>query len=381
MNTLRMPVDAMIVAALSLSIFARARGADSAEPPTAREVLERAREAMMPPVQFRIRVGGVESTVSQKEIGEQGLAVRTETVAPGFEQTVLVLDGDMYKWTSSNNKGFRVSGFLGGMLAQAQSAAKGASPADGKASPGATVTFKDPTTIDKEECWVVEEILPSGIIDSMLATLGVAGPIPRGTRSAVGKQSGRLVETTQLWRNDDGPENVTRYSDITPNAELSNDLFLPPDNVVFTTANSLQEYARLDNEATLESLKDFHPWDDVKPLEPPPFDAEKGVYVFQPPPGFTTEEYEAELRRLVLEDKAREGNRLPGEPTLDERHEALVKSRVPPSKSEPTVPKLAPVASKRRDRSTMNLTIAINVMLIVCLGWAIYSRWRHFRTR
>ena len=396
MNTLRMPVAAIIVAALSLSIFTGARGADSTEPPTAREVLERAREAMTPPVQFRIRVGGVESTVSQKEIGEQGFAVRTETVAPGFEQTVLVFDGDMYKWTASNKKGYRLTGFLGGMLAKAQSAAKGAAPADGKPSPGATVSFKDPTTIDGEECWVVEEILPSGIIDSMLATLGVAGPIPRGTRSAIGKQSGRLVETTQLWRNDDGPENVTRYSDITPNADLTNDLFLPPDDVVFTTANSLQELARLDNEATLESLKDFHPWDDVKPLERPPFDKEKGVYVFPPPPGFTTEEYQAELRRLVLEDKAREGNRLPGEPTLDERHESLMKSRMPPSKSDPELVGQFHSTQARDEKNSGShpaiesnssgapssrwynnpLFLGFEACVIVYVGWRVYSRWR-----
>ena len=371
MNTLRMPVAAMIVAAISLSIFAGASGADSTEPPTAREVLERAREAMTPPVQYRIRVGDVESIVSQKEIGEQGLAVRTETVAPGFEQIMLVLDGDMYKWTSSNNKGFRVTGFLGGMLAQAQSAAKGVAPADGKASPGATVSFKDPTTIDVEECWVVEEILPSGIIDSMLATLGVAGPIPRGTRSAIGKQSGRLVETTQLWRNDDGPENVTRYSDITPNAELSNELFLPPDDVAFTTVNSIEEYARVDNEATLESLKDFHPWDDVKPLEPPPFDAEKGVYVIPPPPGFTAEEYDAAVSRFVLEDMQREGNRDPGEPTVEERLKALRRSRKPASK--PVLPSAA--ATTDRSRTVISPLILINVGAITFIAWALYRRW------
>lgn len=371
MNTLRMPVAAIIVAALSLSIFTGARGADSTETPTAREVLERAREAMSPPVQYRIRVGGVESTVSQKEIGEQGLAVRTETVAPGFEQTVLVFDGDMYKWTNSNKKGYRLTGFLGGMLAQAQSAAKGAAPADGKASPGATVSFKDPTTIDEEECWVVEEILPSGIIDSMLATLGVAGPIPRGTRSAIGKQSGRLVETTQLWRNDDGPENVTRYSNITPNVDLSNDLFLPPDGVTFKTVNSIEEYSKLETEATLESLKDFHPWDDVKPLEPPPFDAEKGVYVIPPPPGFTAEEYDAAVRRFVLEDMQREGNRDPGEPTVEERLKALRRSRKPASK-----PVLSSaVATTDRSRTVISPLILINVGTITFIAWALYRRW------
>jgi len=403
MNTLRMPVAAIIFAALSLSIFAGAHAADSAEPPTAREVLERAREAMTPPVQFRIRVGGVESTVSQKEIGEQGLAVRTENVAPGFEQTVLVLDGDMYKWTSSNNKGFRVTGFLGGMLAQAQSAAKGAAPADGKASAGATVSFKDPTTIDEEECWVVEEILPSGIIDSMLATLGVAGPIPRGTRSAVGKQSGRLVETTQLWRNDDGPENVTLYSDITPNAELSNDLFLPPDNVTFKTANSIEEYARLEIEATEESLKDFRPGERgprVKhPLDvgPAVFDEATGIHKFPPPPGFTADEFDAELTRLLLEDRQREGNRLPGEPTVRERIKALERSRLSPAQLADLAhfEKPESIATEESARAAQqeaepapsglmhalfnygNLPLLIvNVGAIGTIAWILMSRWR-----
>lgn len=403
MNTLRMPVAAIIVAALSLSIFTGARGADSTETPTAREVLERAREAMSPPVQYRIRVGGVESTVSQKEIGEQGLAVRTETVAPGFEQTVLVFDGDMYKWTNSNKKGYRLTGFLGGMLAQAQSAAKGAAPADGKASPGATVSFKDPTTIDEEECWVVEEILPSGIIDSMLATLGVAGPIPRGTRSAIGKQSGRLVETTQLWRNDDGPENVTRYSNITPNVDLSNDLFLPPDGVTFKTVNSIEEYSKLETEAAVESLKGFRPAEKGLPVKhpllvgPPVFDEATGTHKFPPPPGFTAEEYDTALTRVVLEDMQREGNRLPGEPTLDEKIKALDCSRlsqaqladlayfenpksIATEESARAAPRDAEPAASGLMRALFNYgnlpLLIVNVGAIGTLAWILIGRWR-----
>ncbi|MSR27678.1 MAG: hypothetical protein EXS06_11795 [Planctomycetaceae bacterium] len=316
---------------------------------------------------------------------------------------MLVLDGDMYKWTSSNNKGFRVTGFLGGMLAQAQSAAKGVAPADGKASPGATVSFKDPTTIDGEECWVVEEILPSGIIDSMLATLGVAGPIPRGTRSAVGKQSGRLVETTQLWRNDDGPENVTRYSDITPNTELSNELFLPPDDVAFTTVNSIEEYARLRTEATLESLNEFRPWEKELPIkhplrrDPPVFDEATGAFKFSPPPGFSSEEWNAEFGRLVLEDMQREGNRVPGEPSLRERVMALAKSRLSPSQladlayfeKRGSIPSEAVARDGIRAEEPAaydpmpaffnygNLPILIvNVAAIGTISWILISRWR-----
>jgi len=64
---------------------------------------------------------------------------------------------------------------------------------------------------------------------------------------------------------------------------------------------------------------------------PPVFDEATGAYKFPPPPGFTAEEYDAELTRLVLEDGEREGNRLPGEPTLNERIKALDCSRLSPT--------------------------------------------------
>ena len=141
--------------------------------------------------------------------------------------------------------------------------------------------------------------------------------------------------------------------------------------MTFKTDNSNEEYSKLETEATLESLKDFHPWDDVKPLEPPPFDAEKGVYVIPPPPGFTAEEYDAAVRRFVLEDMQREGNRDPGEPTVEERLKALRRSRKPASK-----PVLSSaVATTDRSRTVISPLILINVGTITFIAWALYRRW------
>jgi hypothetical protein len=70
-----------------------------------------------------------------------------------------------------------------------------------------------------------------------------------------------------------------------------------------------------------------HPLD----VGPAVFDEATGAYKFPPPPGFTAEEFDAELTRLLLEDRQREGNRLPGEPTVRERIHALRRSRLTPA--------------------------------------------------
>ena len=307
----------------------------------------------------------------------------------------------MYRWTAGSNRGFRLTGLLGGMLTPALAATKGAAPANAPEA-AATVNFGEPTTIDGEACWVIEEVLPTGIIDAILSNLPVGGPVPRGTRSAIGKSSGRLVQTTQLWRGDKGPSLVTRYSDITPNADLANDLFLPPDGVTFKTVNSLEEYARLEKERVLESVKDLRPWEAEPPVkyplhrEPPVFDEATGTYKLSPPPGFTAEEYEEALSRLVLEDSQREGNRLPGEPTVEERHRALNRSRLTPSqlaelahyegrsssRSEPsprTDPRAVEPAASGARQSLFDyvnlLLLAVNVVAIATIAWTIVRRW------
>ena len=219
--------------------------AKAEEPLTASEILDRAREIMKPPVQYRIETNGIESVVSQKELGEQGIAVRTETVAPGLEQITLMIDGDMLKWSAATKKGYRLTGFLGDMIKKSQVLASGVgtSSLDPKnIPPGITASLQKPTTIEGEECHVIDEIIPSGFIDTVLSSLPAGDPIPKGTRSAISKKSGRLLETTQLWQKDEGPAIVTRYSDITPDAELSNELFLPPDGVDFKTVGSLEDY-------------------------------------------------------------------------------------------------------------------------------------------
>ena len=70
-----------------------------------------------------------------------------------------------------------------------------------------------------------------------------------------------------------------------------------------------------------------HPLD----VGPPVFDEATGAFRFSPPSGFTAEEWDAEVTRLLLEDRQREGKRLPGEPTVIEQMKALERSRLSPA--------------------------------------------------
>jgi hypothetical protein len=92
---------------------------------------------------------------------------------------------------------------------------------------------------------------------------------------------------------------------------------------------------------------------------------------FRPPPGFTAEEYDAAVSRFVLEDMQREGNRDPGEPTVEERLKALRRSRKPASKA--VVPSAVPATD--RHRTVISPLILINIGAIAFITWALYRRW------
>ena len=117
---------------------------------------------------------------------------------------------------------------------------------------------------------------------------------------------------------------------------------------------------------------------------PPVFDEATGAYKFPPPPGFTAEEYDAELTRLVLEDGEREGNRLPGEPTLNERIKALDCSRLSPTQLADLAyfekpESVASEASVRDGTSKEDPWTAVNIVLwlgwLNTAGWAVYAIW------
>ena len=363
--------------------------AKAEEPLTASEILDRAREIMKPPVQYRIETNGIESVVSQKELGEQGIAVRTETVAPGLEQITLMIDGDMLKWSAATKKGYRLTGFLGDMIKKSQVLASGVgtSSLDPKnIPPGITASLQKPTTIEGEECHVIDEIIPSGFIDTVLSSLPAGDPIPKGTRSAISKKSGRLLETTQLWQKDEGPAIVTRYSDITPDAELSNELFLPPDGVDFKTVGSLEDYHAHEIELFKERFTPPTPTVSMPKWLSEPIERDANGSPFLIPPegsGLTKEQYTAEAERIALEHWNDNPDK-PGDRDVIALHLKKFNDRIlHGSASLPRDPSTGawPAKPPKQAPTPARWTLAwvLNILAVLTLAGFLIWRWKQFR--
>lgn len=140
----------------------------------------------------------------------------------------------------------------------------------------------------------------------------------------------------------------------------------------------------------MRTAMESRPWEAELPVKHPLvrdlpyFDETAGRFRIPPPPGFTEEEYDVALTQLVTEERQREGNRLPGEPTLEERHRALNRSRLTPSQLADLEyfekRESAPAASPAPGAfSRENPWFWPNVFLVLgwvhCAGWAAYAVW------
>jgi hypothetical protein len=146
----------------------------------------------------------------------------------------------------------------------------------------------------------------------------------------------------------------------------------------------------LRNHDWLVAMTKSRPWEVVLPVKhpldvgPPVFDEATGTHKFPPPPGFTAEEYDAELTRVVREDMQREGSRLPGEPTLNERIKALDCSRLSPAQLADLAyfekpESIASEASVRGGTSkeySWDLSNVVPVLVWMnTAGWTAYAIW------
>jgi len=158
--------------------------------------------------------------------------------------------------------------------------------------------------------------------------------------------------------------------------------------VVFVGAVALQQ------RDAMRTAMESRPWEAELPVKHPlvrdlPYlDETAGRFRFPPPPGFTEEEYYAVFARLVAEEGQRTGDRLPGEPSLDERIKALDRSRLTPSQLADLEyfekRESAPAASPAPGAfSRENPWFWTNLFLVLgwvhCAGWAAYAVWLNVR--
>ncbi len=146
----------------------------------------------------------------------------------------------------------------------------------------------------------------------------------------------------------------------------------------------------LQHRDAMRAVMESRPWEVELPVKHPLvrdlpyFDEAAGRFRFPPPPGFTEEEYYAVFARLVAEEGQRTGDRLPGEPSLDERIKALDRSRLTTSQladleyfeKRESAPAASPAPGAfSRDNPSFWWNVFLVLMWANTFGWAAYAVW------
>ena len=194
------------------------------------------------------------------------------------------------------------------------------------------------------------------------------------------------METTQLWRKDDGPVVVTRYRDITPNAELSNELFLPPDDVDLKTVGSLEEYHALEIELFKERFTPPKPTVSMPTWLSEPLQRDANGSPFLIPPegsGLTKEQYTAEADRIAIEhwndNPDKPGDREVIELNLKKLNERLLRSSTSSPRDPSDGSALAKKPTATPTTAPLPLALILNTLAVLTLAGFLIWRWKRLR--
>lgn len=368
-----------------------------AEELTADEIMDRNRKAMAPPIQYRITTGAVENVVSIKEIAGVGSAVRMDTVTPRFDRGSLALGSDYWTWDSETKTGNKLTD----AMAAAQAGAMRTAAAVREASPDAAVRsiVRDPVTREGRRCLVVDEVMPEAFVEAAMKEAPPGARIPWGTRYVVDAESFVTVETAPLEGSPDTPGDAFVVSDVRVNADLPDELFLPPDGYAFKTPGSLTDpYDEADRRylekteaarAARRKAIDEQVRKDIQddPIRRDPAtgeilrDPKTGHAILRAPPGFSEEEYNREVTRIVMEHRLQSGNEDPGDPRLVEKILRLKASRTTGSQVAPPTPPSSPVVAPPPSVKPVRRMplVLVNVAIVLVLG--ALACWRLWQKR
>lgn len=227
--------------------IAWAFGASSSPPVmaqySAEEILNKSKEAMKPPIQYRIRTSGIDAKVYQKIMPDGTLASRTETEVP-FPKISLVLGNDSYDAFPSHGIALDTRFMLQKGKAQASTIA---SAIEGQPANSAKIIGM--VVRDGRECYQVETTISPSVIAAFSKTLpeNARKMLPSGNRFIIDKETFLMVEVETL-SGTSSSTNKQEYKDIVLNPAFSNELFLLPVGLDVQKPNSIMEYSAVVSE-------------------------------------------------------------------------------------------------------------------------------------
>jgi hypothetical protein len=212
---------------------------------TVDEILERSKDAMRPPIRYRVVRNGVSTVVYQKLFSDGALATRMESSSP-VRRIVLVLKDKSYEFYPDHGLSIETS-LLQSSVSSEVSALSG--DLTRKASKNSQV--RRIVTNDSQRYFEITTSVPPALASAVAKALARALPekanetarvaVPRETRTLIDERTFRLVEMRTVSQ---GGATISRseYREIDHPSDLRDDLFLPPDGLELLRPDNTQEY-------------------------------------------------------------------------------------------------------------------------------------------
>jgi len=206
---------------------------------TAQEILDKSKAAMAPPIQYRMKCGGVESVVSTGRAADGTVATRSDAIIAGRPRNSLMLSHETYEWYPQTKVIIDTSKIQKDIMdraAQMKTALEGRTIKRNVVLAG-TVTRNGKPAYVIEERWSDES--------AAKAPLPAGTALPGGTQSVIDKETFLLLETRNLTVAPGATNGEISYSGHDKNPTFPRDLFLPPDGYEVKKPNSRQEYTAI----------------------------------------------------------------------------------------------------------------------------------------
>lgn len=218
---------------------------------TVDEIMQRSREAMKPPIRYRMYSEGVATLVCQKILSDGRTATRLESSSP-VHKISLIVDESSCDYFPDSGIGIDASFISGHLRGSAQSVStKTATPA----------RLSTIVSADGRECYVISRPLPFDI------GAGLANSIPESARAQFQQKTTRETQTLIDMRSFELVEqrrvsnagmmiSQTQHRAIEHSVALPDDLFLPPDGIELLKPQNLQEYVGMLKEIHMQKAED-----------------------------------------------------------------------------------------------------------------------------
>jgi hypothetical protein len=237
---------------------------------TADEILQRSKEAMAPPIRYRMINNGMSTILSQKTLPDGVTATRIESSSPS--RIALLRGRESYEFHPEQGVGIDMS------LMQQSALTRAANIAEALGEKASAVNRVSTALIGGRECYEITKSFSPDALAAMSKSLPdsakkqIWAKLPREEQTLIDKQTFVRIATRTVSQSG-STISESEYRDIEHSVDLPDDLFLPPDGIELLKPRSLEEYVGMITQM-LQPRRELVPMRPAitlrKPMLPPP---------------------------------------------------------------------------------------------------------------